>query len=47
MSDLPRDVRSFLEQLVQKFIRGERDEAFAEWAAATASFLLEYRGLLY
>lgn len=47
MSKLPEDVVAFLQELIRKFARGERDEAFAEWAAVTASFLLEFRDQLY
>ena len=47
MPKLPHDVQAFLQEIIQKFMRGERDEAFAEWAAVSASFLLEFRDQLY
>jgi hypothetical protein len=47
MSRQSEDVVAFLPELIRKFARGERDEAFAEWAAVSASFLLEFRDQLY
>jgi hypothetical protein len=47
MSKLPPDVHDFLHEIIRKFMRGERDKAFAEWAAVSASFLLEFRDQLY
>ena len=47
MSDLSPDLQAFLKELIRKYTRGERDEYFAEWAAVTASFLLEFRGQLF
>jgi hypothetical protein len=47
LKPLPPDVLAFLQTIILKFTHGERDEAFAEWAAVSASFLLEYRDQLY
>ncbi|QNI30856.1 hypothetical protein H7849_17265 [Alloacidobacterium dinghuense] len=47
MSKLPRDVKFFLEEIIQKYAHGERGEEFAEWVATKAIFILEYRQLLY
>lgn len=46
MSDIPPQARTFLNALIDKFNRGERDQSFAEWAAMMASFLLEFWDLL-
>ena len=44
---LPQDVQAFLMRIVELYLRGPRDEAFAEWAATRATLMLEYYGLLY
>jgi hypothetical protein len=46
MKGLPEDVLTFLEEIIDGYLVGSRDEHFAEWAATKATFLLEYRGLL-
>jgi hypothetical protein len=39
---LPRDVQTFLKRIVDFYLLGSRDEAFAEWAATRATLMLEY-----
>lgn len=44
---LPEDVEAFLRGIVRSYIDGQRDELFAEWAATSATLLLECHGHLY
>jgi hypothetical protein len=44
---MPKDVETFLRRTVELYLRGHRDESFAEWAATCATLLLERSGLLY
>ena len=44
---LPHEVEQFLMRIVELYLRGCRDESFAEWAATQATLTLEYHGLLY
>jgi hypothetical protein len=45
MRELPSDVQKFLETIVRHYALGSRGIEFADWVAAEAIFLLEFRGL--
>jgi len=47
MKALPKDVQTFLEEIIHEYMSGHRDAQFAEWAVTKAMFILEYRRLLY
>lgn len=47
IAHLPHEVEEFLTRIVELYLRGWRDEAFAEWAATQATLTLEYYGLVY
>lgn len=45
MQELPRDVQDFLGTIIRHYALGSRGIEFADWVAAEAIFLLEFRGL--
>jgi hypothetical protein len=47
MKKLPEDVQKFLEEIIRQFSLGNHGEEFARWTATNASFILEFRDLLY
>ena len=44
---IPGEVQEFLTKIVEFYVRGSRNEAFAKWVATRATLMLEYYGLLY
>lgn len=47
LEPLPQDVQTFMEKMIDFYLRGSRGHAFAEWSVSTATLILERRGLLY